>query len=180
MHINKKIILGIIIVIFLAIGIIFISPIFFNNPEKTIISEFDNSTLFTNDKTKFKGGFSGFIKGNYYVKHTVVMSHFDINNPIFTLIVDNKDDVSTDLFVFQFSRYSFTTMKIDSYIQASIKYTADFDKTVSIAQKYDLSKENPDPQNITVFTPLQPSSSSETVVYPQGVTVPYQGGVETK
>ena len=55
-----------------------------------------------------------------------------------------------------------------------------FSEAVDIAQKYDLSKENPDPQNITVFAPLKPSSSSETVVYPQGVTVPNQGGVETK
>ena len=56
-----------------------------------------------------------------------------------------------------------------------------FDQAVSLASKYDLSKENPDPANITVFEPLQPSTNpSSTPNTNPEVIVPNSQGVSTK
>ena len=133
-------------------------------------------SIFSSDKkSKINNGFNGIVRD---LKWDIVLSKFDIINPKFSLLREGRSGDYTKIWLVTFTRKNIVSWEVVEYIQIETNYN--LDKSKSIAQKYDLSKENPDPANITVFAPLQPSSSSETVVYPQGVTVPNQGGFETK
>lgn len=116
----------------------------------------------------------------------IIITRFDINSPVVSLVYlryderQNQGIISSRAEVYKFNRQGFLDWSNATHLVSVDIDNKPFKEAVTLAQKYDLSTENPDPENITVFTPLKPFSSSETVVYPQGVTIPDQGGVENK
>ena len=116
----------------------------------------------------------------------VLITKYDVNHPQVSLVYLRYDDrqnggiISSRVEHYSLNRQGFLDWSDVTHLLSVDVDNKPFSEAVAIAQKYDLSKENPDPANITVFAPLKPSSSSETVVYPQGVTLPNQGGSENK
>ena len=176
---TTKILAVVISFIFLAILIVIILPFQFGSPEKALKNEYDNGIIFSGFNKPIPDGYS-YISSKK--NHNLILSKLDIFKPIYTLVYSYADESVNNRFnveIIQYERINVINWKITSRLSGTIKNKS-FQEAVSIAQKYNLSKENPDPANITVFAPLQTSSSSETIVYPQGVTVPNQGGAETK
>ena len=105
------------------------------------------------------------------------MTKFDPINPTYSLVYKYSGDKSTtesakSVRVFHLKRSGILNFTVSDQIRVDI-FRKSFSEAVALAQKYDLSKENPDPQNITVFAPLQPSSNTQPIVYPE-VTIPIQ------
>ncbi len=158
---------------------VIIIPFQLGIPEKSLKNEYDNGLVFSGFGKPIPDGYN-YISSKK--NHRLVLSKIDILKPIYTLVYSYTDESVNDRFsieIIQYERVSLINWKITGKLSGNIK-NKPFSEAVALAQKYDLSKENPDPENITVFSPLQPSSSSETVVYPQGVTLPNQTSLENK
>ena len=118
---------------------------------------------------------------NYFknkpAENTLIITKFDLINPTYSLVYNySKSSLSNydiySVYVFHLKRTGILSYSVSDKINVTIK-NKPFSEAVALAQKYDLSKENPDPQNITVFVPLQPSSNTQPIVYPE-VTIPIQ------
>ena len=127
---------------------------------------FQSSTLFSNTKaayntsleTKITGGkLASYREGDNFEKYysevyngyQFVVSSYNPLNPTITLIIQNKNgSISFDLLTLR--RKGFNDFDYLTQNGGSIKNKS-FQEAIDLAKKYDLSKENPDPSNITVF-----------------------------
>jgi hypothetical protein len=164
---NKIILTSTILILTITAILLAIIPVY-TTPKANIIDEInDGVKLSGNGNTKIVGGWNGYFKDNQNAE--IVISSFNVIHPVYSLVYTFTEK-STYIQIISLTRKNVFDFKVDDYIIVEVKKP--FKEAVSLAQKYDLSKENPDPENITVFPPLKPSSSPETVVYPQGVTMP--------
>ncbi len=161
------------IVIF-AIILLAILPVY-TIPKTSIIDEINNGVKLSSDSnSKIKGGWSTYSENG--IRSEIVFTTFDMINPKYCLIYSNNQEYSY-IELITLKRTSLFSFEVESYTPFEVKKP--FSEAVSIAQKYDLSKENPDPANITVFATLQPSSGRQ-YVGSEGVTIPSQGSSESK
>lgn len=104
-----------------------------------------------------------FIKNRGY---KVVMSKFDLANPIYTIIFElgSPDDQSYKAYssdVFELKRKNLFSFEIKEVRLVSTKNLT-FDQIIEYAKKGDISKNNPDPKNITVYPPKTPEQIQST------------------
>jgi len=133
--------------------IIFIScyPVL-TEPQKAIIAETNNGTELSGSRSeKIVGGFEVYSENGDQVD--IVLTKFDLFNPKYTQVYFSSGKY-IHFKIIQLKRTSLFTFEVVDYYYASTKMS--FEEAKSIAQKYDLSKENPDPENIRVSPP--PSS----------------------
>jgi hypothetical protein len=80
----------------------------------------------------------------------IVLTSFNLSRPKVSLVINF--DTYVDVFVIELDRDTIISQewKYKSYTSIDIKNRS-FSEAVEIAKKYDLSKENPDPENIRVF-----------------------------
>jgi hypothetical protein len=78
----------------------------------------------------------------------IVMSKFDLFHPIYAFVY-TLSEKSTYVQVIHLDRTGVLNFDIKDYVLVEVKKP--FQEAVTLAQKYDLSKENPDPANITVY-----------------------------
>jgi len=167
------------LLISLVILIVIILPFQFGRAEKTLKNEYDRGLVFSGFNKPVPDGYN-YISNKK--NHSLVLSKIDIFKPTYTLVYSYADENVNDRFnieVIQYERINIIDWKINSRLSGTIK-NKPFQEAVSLAQKYDLSKENPDPENITVFPPLKPSSSLENTANPQGITIPDKSSLENK
>jgi len=122
-----------------------------SNIEKNIKSIFNETPEFSADYTSIKPEmFDNFVSNNQW---EIVQTKFDFLKPTYSIII--KKDGWNDVYVFHLQRNDIFSAKfnlINTAISVDIS-NKPFTEAISLAQKYDLSKENPDPQNIRVFEP---------------------------
>jgi hypothetical protein len=154
--------------------LVLIVPIY-TNPRNVIIDEINNGVKLSSDRRiKIKGGWNSFSENG--VESNIVLTAFNILEPKYSLIYSNNKEFSY-IQVIKVVRTSFFDFQVYDY--TIVEARKSFSEAVALAQKYDLSKENPDPASITVFAPLQPSSGRQ-YVGSEGVTIPSQGSAESK
>lgn len=129
-------------------------PFFTNQPEISIKKEFDSEkSLFSSTRdTKIIGGFNGMMRE---LKWKIVQSKFDLMKPVYTLIREGTGGKYSSIWIIKLQRDGINSFKVDSYRNGDIN-NKPFSEAISIAQKYDLSTTNPDPDNITVYPPKTP------------------------
>jgi hypothetical protein len=89
----------------------------------------------------------------FYKQYTFVNTSMNPFNPVITFVAEDKnvtDSISVE--VYSLRRSNVHNFDFESRYNADIKNKT-FEEAVEIARRYDLSKENPDPDNITVFEP---------------------------
>jgi len=153
---SKKIIIIFLLLVLVILGFLMylFYPIYFGNiGEQSLIDEYNSETsLFTGSRSlPIKDGWKG-VK-EISPKYKVFLTDANLFDPKFTYITDDGGDENgfmilslkrDNLFIGNYSMVDFRAGNISN---------KPFTEAVSIAQKYDLSKENPDPQNIRVFEP---------------------------
>jgi hypothetical protein len=149
---RKSIYMIISIFIFLLIAFLLVYPVF-SEPEKIIIEETNSGVKLSGDRVSIiQGGWEGFLdNGN---RNELVLTKFDLINPEYTQIYSISENIIR-FKVINLRRFGIYNFNIESYIFVSLDNKT-FDEAVEIARNYDLTKENPDPENITVFEPPSP------------------------
>jgi hypothetical protein len=154
---TKKITIITIITLLLLIGVtvlVYLPFLNFENTKNIIINWISSGkeTKLTGRKiTNYQNGDTFYsVYKDFYSKYDFVTTEYNPFNPIITAIKENisSKDLSIDIYKMQ----RINLMDFDLYEQrgATIKNKS-FEEAVEIAKKYDLSKENPDPTNITVY-----------------------------
>jgi hypothetical protein len=148
--INKKLILisSLVIISIFAPGVLFIPMI---NIESFIVNEYDNGVSLNYYKRELKNGFEGNIDGEYYIEHEFVYTSRNPLKPVVNLVINNGE-AGIDFETISLERSGLFGWSVSNYIRAKADDESyNFDEALEIAKTYDLSKENPDPENITVF-----------------------------
>ena len=151
----KKIIIGVSILIFTLtlVGIYIYKP--FVNRDKLFYQIFDEGfTVSTNGQTQPKPINETYKQNTekYSNKFEVVITNLNPFNPVLTYVQDSKKDdknITYDILYLKRNLTNFS-FEIESRIISKSKNKS-FQEAVEIARKYDLTKENPDPANITVY-----------------------------
>ena len=153
---NKKNNIIIIILVFILIitGIAFYPLI---NVDKFIINQENTSFIVKSNgqEIKFTQKDDSFEKftADFYSQYKFVNTKLDPFNPVISLVKEDKiNNKNIQIVIYTLKRIGINNFDIDKYVVANL-YTKPFPEAIAIAQKYDLSKENPDPENIRVQTP---------------------------
>jgi len=143
-----KIIIFVLALIIITGLFILIFPLLFEKPNKSIIDEFNSEkSFFSQDKnSRIDGGFNAVVRDQNY---SIVQTKFDFFKPQYAFIRESKVSDFSKVWLIQLERKNIIDWKISSFTLIQTKL--DLNKTREIVQKYDLSTNNPDPQNITVF-----------------------------
>lgn len=136
-----------------------------SNLQKTI-------TNWETNKTEIK--VNGMILGNYqngatfdsfskefYKQQQFVISKPDLFNPVISLVREDKccdEYKKVTIDIYHLKRTGINSFELHSYSNNTIRNRS-YQQALEIAKKYDLTKTNPDPANITVF----PAPSREEV-----------------
>jgi hypothetical protein len=156
LHFLKKFYKIILIILFFFSLIVFIIiyPFLFNKPEQTIINEYNSETSFfsSDGESSIENGFQGFL--NNYERHEFVLTSFDIYEPSYSLVREYSDTLK-DITLIKLRRNGFFSWDV-VYSQTSNIKNYTFPQVLDLAKTHDLSKQNPDPENITVFKPPTP------------------------
>ena len=149
---TKKLILKIsisfLLIVLLISGFLFI-PIYLN-AKNAIVNETNNGEKLSGSRsTKIIGGWNDYYSNEG--KNEVIYKNFNPKNPVLYQVYARKNTTSTDLKMITLNRINLFDFEVQEYTYLSIEKP--FPEAVAIAQKYDLSKENPDPENIKVQTP---------------------------
>lgn len=134
----------------------------------------DQSQVLFEDFRQSEQKLGSLVAENFFkdkLEYKIVTTKFDPINPTYSLVYKYSGDKSTtesakSVRVFHLKRSRILNFTVSNQIRADI-FIKSFQEAVDIAQKYDLSKENPDPENITVFSPIQPSNNTQPIVYPE-------------
>jgi hypothetical protein len=140
------------LLIILLIAILIVPSVVY--PESIIIDEINSGVKLSGDKKNpITGGWDGYVTETG--SKEIVMSRFDVSNPVYTLVTKfSNESPSVSFQVIQLSRTNLVDFEILDYTIASHP-DKPFQEAVEIARKYDLTKENPDPENITIFEPIE-------------------------
>jgi len=147
---KKSFAIGIIFIMVAILSIIFY-PFLFNLPIKVIVDEYnsDNSFFSIDGGSKLKDGFSFFKK--YYKNYSIVLTNFDVINPKYSLVLESPN--ASDLSYIQLitlERKDIISWKVKDVKAVTLK--KDYETSIAMASRYDLSTNNPDPENITIFS----------------------------
>ena len=167
------------VLMMLILSVIFV-PYNFNIPEDSLKNEYDNGLVFSGLGVPIPDGFKYVSSRKDY---KLILSKFSLDKPVYTLVYSLSDKSVTNKYnieVIQYQRKNLIQWNILSH-KSGYFLNSSFDQAVSLASKYDLSIQNPKPENITVFEPLQPSTNpSLTANANPEVIVPNSQGVSTK
>jgi hypothetical protein len=143
---RKNTAIFILCIFFIMLTLIAFVPVFIQG-KGAIISEFDNGTKLSGDgKSRVSGGWAGFTERNEEVEIVVTNNH--ILQPTLSIIADET------VLIVNLDRDSVVDFDVIDY-QLVTTNDLSFEQLVNLAQRYDLSKENPDPENITIFEPIE-------------------------
>jgi hypothetical protein len=145
---TTKFIIFTIVIVLITISSILTYPFLFNIPEKTIINEFNSTnSIFSSDRdSKIIDGFNGIVRD---LKWKTTLTKFDIFKPKYSLLRQGSSGSYTQVWIITLNRNGLVDWKITEF--SSVEVNFNLDKSIEIAKKYDLSVENPDPENITVY-----------------------------
>jgi hypothetical protein len=160
MHrLNKKYYFIALILIFILIVIValMLRPFRSKLIEESVIHAFNETPAFAADnQTIDPNRFQSFITdlNGDEVPWKITVSDFNLANPKFTLVIDF--DTFANVYVLEFRRGSIFEQRWE-YVDhtSATARQLDFEDVIKIARKYDLTKENPDPENITIFEPIE-------------------------
>jgi len=142
----------IICLIFVLLVFAFVFLPVYTQPYYAIVHEIDHGVILSGDRiNNIKGGWKSItlVDG----RKEAVLSTFDITKPVYTLVTQH--DLASNNISFQvieLDRVGIIDFKVVTYTDGfSDKYT--FEEMIDIAKKHNLSKDNPDLNNITVRQP---------------------------
>lgn len=117
--------------------------------ESLVKEQYDSNSKLTNNGNPILGGFDAYEK--IFRDYKIVITSYNPINPIFSIVFNfDSDNNKSDIGIFKFIRTGDFNFEEAEYININVSNKS-FQEAVALAQKYDLSKENPDPANITVY-----------------------------
>jgi hypothetical protein len=151
---SKKNIIFFISVLFSILLVIYFLyyPLYFGNiGEKNLAKEYNSETsIFSYDQNSpIIDGWEGVKQRN--PNYEVVLTNNNPFSPIFSYVTDNG--YSRGVGHLYLKRKSTFSMEFELVNYIAYRTEKPFDEAIEIARNYDLTKENPDPQNIKVIEP---------------------------
>jgi hypothetical protein len=152
-NIKSLTIIFLVLLVFSTILASLIIPIYIS-PKDRIIKEINEGTALSGDGVeRIKGGWDEYVTETG--KKEIVLTSFNLFNPVYSMITQRRvgsPKINVQIIYLQRSGINKFNIDTTKVWFSTIKNTT-FQEAIQIAKTHDLSKNNPDPENITVFEP---------------------------